>query len=49
MSMWIGILVAVVTLVIVGWVIVKSLRRKPFTSILGGGGGGGDEPTTPNN
>jgi len=49
MSKRIGILVAVVTLVICGLVLVKSLRRKPFTSIRGGGGGGGDDSSPPNN
>jgi len=48
MSKWIGVLVAVVTLVIVGLVLVKSLRRKPFTSKRGGGGGG-DDTDSPNN
>ncbi|HUT57818.1 MAG TPA: hypothetical protein VNA25_08185 [Phycisphaerae bacterium] len=49
MSKWIGILVAVVVLISCGWVLVKSLRRKPFTSIRGGGGGGGDEQPPQNN
>jgi len=48
MSKWIGILVAVVTLVICGLVLVKSLRRRSFTSTRPGGGGG-DEPPAQNN
>ena len=49
MGKWIGILTAVVTLALCVWVIVKSNRRKPFTSIHGGGGGGGDEQPPQNN